>query len=46
MQAALLCCPLCHYIQEIIEPARDWKMKYYGLYPTGLSIATLPPGQV
>ena len=41
-QAALLCCPVCSYIQLIVEPAVDWWETWYGLYNTGLEIATLP----
>lgn len=35
MQAALLCCPICGYIQEIVEPATDWWDKWYSLYALG-----------
>ena len=36
LQALLLCCPMCSYIQQIVEPAALWWDDYYGLYPTGL----------
>lgn len=42
LQAAIICCPVCSYIQLIVEPAIDWWESWYGQYSTGLSIATLP----
>lgn len=41
-QAALCCCPVCSYIQLIVEPADQWWEQWYGLYNTGLAVATLP----
>lgn len=35
-RAALLCCPVCSYIQSIIEPAEDWWIEYYSLFPVGI----------
>lgn len=35
LRAAILCCPLCGYIQEIVEPATDWFNKFYSLYSIG-----------
>jgi hypothetical protein len=35
-RAALVCCPCCSYIQEIIEPASDWWVEWYSLFPVGV----------
>ena len=42
VQAALLCCPVCSYIQAIVEPADQWWQQWYQVYNQGLQIATLP----
>lgn len=35
-QALLLCCPMCSYVQAIVEPATDWYDKFFGLFNVGL----------
>lgn len=34
--AALCCCPVCGLIQLIIEPASDWWVEWYSLFPVGV----------
>lgn len=41
-QAALCCCPMCGYIQLIVEPADDWWQKFFTLYNTGLATGVHP----
>jgi len=36
IRAALCCCPMCSFIQLIVEPAHDWWNTFYSLYNTGL----------
>ena len=36
-QAALCCCPVCSYIQLIVEPASDWSNRFYSIYDTGVN---------
>ena len=36
VQAALLCCPVCSFIVEIVEPAADWYYFFYSIYPVGV----------
>lgn len=35
-QAALVTCPICQYIQYIIEPATDWWQEFFMAYPVGV----------
>jgi hypothetical protein len=35
-QAAVLCCSVCSYVQYIIEPASDWWVEFFQIYPLGL----------
>lgn len=37
VRAALCCCPMCSYIQLIVEPADDWWNQFYTLYRVGLN---------
>lgn len=46
MQALLLCCPLCSFIQQIVEPASLWYNDFYGLYQMGLGSKTFVPSGV
>ncbi len=36
VQAALLCCPVCSYIGDIVEPASNWFQEFYSVYPVGI----------
>ena len=36
-RAALVCCPVCAYLQAIIEPAEEWWSEYFSLWPVGIS---------
>jgi hypothetical protein len=35
-RAALCCCPVCSIIQLIVEPAADWWVEFYSLFPIGV----------
>jgi hypothetical protein len=35
-QAALCCCPVCSFIQLIVEPAEEWWQEWYSLFFQGL----------
>lgn len=41
-QAAICCCPMCGYIQMIVEPAEKWWEEFYTLYDTGLETGVRP----
>ena len=36
VEAALLCCPVCSFIVQIVEPASEWYQAFYSLYPLGI----------
>jgi hypothetical protein len=36
VQAALLCCPTCSFIIQIVEPADDWYQIFYQIFNVGL----------
>jgi hypothetical protein len=40
--AAFCCCPMCSYIQIIVEPASQWYEQWYTLYNTGLVTGVRP----
>lgn len=40
--AALCCCPMCGFIQLIVEPFSDWFEKWWVLYNTGFVTGVRP----
>jgi hypothetical protein len=34
--ATLVCCPVCTYVQQIIEPATEWWQEYFSRWPVGI----------
>ena len=36
VEAALLCCPVCSFIVNIVEPYSELAQTYFSLYPTGI----------
>ena len=42
--AAIICCPICGYIQKIVEPYANWQNEFYGIYYIGIVGHTFTKG--